>query len=114
MEYVNERFVFCFGKLFFSSSQITITSISLLNPTQSDVRITSVQTDETILNGIKSTSVGTDILPSLAFTSGVVIELNSRSATIKSPINVILAIYGCATPITLRTKGKLEPSKISN
>ncbi len=114
MKYVKDILFILSENRFFSSSQATITSISLRNPTQSDVRITSVDSDSGTFNATNSTSLEMNFLPNLEYNNDLTITLNSTSATIKSPINVVLAIYGCATPLKRLTKAQVESGKIAN
>jgi len=99
----------------FFCSKATITSISVLNPKQSEAKIVSVQSDFQTFNTTDSNSVEMNFLPNLEDNQVLIITLNTTSANVDFPKNVQLAIYGCVEPIQpLKTKGKIETRKNPN
>ncbi len=92
---------------------MTITSVSVINPTQSNAQIVSVETDYDLYPNTNLNPIQMDFKPNLEDNTFIIITLQKSSSNVVLPKTIQLAVYGCGEPVYRYTKAQIEQRKNS-
>ncbi|CAF4275432.1 unnamed protein product, partial [Rotaria sp. Silwood2] len=95
---------------FYTLEPSTITSVSVLNPNESQVTQMTVETDYDTYTSTNLEGLQVNFMPNVEFNTGLIITLTTTMPNIIFPKTIKLAIYGCGQPNRLATKAQIEDS----
>ncbi|CAF4555276.1 unnamed protein product [Rotaria socialis] len=86
----------------------TITSVSVLNPNESQITSMIVETDYDVYNSTNLDGLQVNFQPNVDFNTHIIITLKTTMANAIFPKTIQLAIYGCGQPSSPVTKAQIE------
>ncbi|CAM4973900.1 unnamed protein product [Rotaria socialis] len=87
----------------------TITSVSILNPNESQITSMIAETDYNVNNSTNLDGLRVNFQPNVDFNTHIIITLKTTMANAIFPKTIQLAIYGCGQPSLPVTKAQIEP-----
>ncbi|CAF4215767.1 unnamed protein product, partial [Rotaria magnacalcarata] len=86
----------------------TITSVSVLNPSESQITDMTVETDYDVYSSTNRSALQVNFQPNVEFNRGLAFTLTTTMANAIFPKTIQLAIYGCGQPVSIVTKAQIE------
>ncbi|CAF4894723.1 unnamed protein product [Rotaria sp. Silwood1] len=93
---------------FDTSQPATITSVSVLNPNESQITQMTVETDYDTYTSTNLEGLQVNFIPNIEFNTGLIITLTTTASNIIFPKTIQLAIHGCGQPYELATKAQIQ------
>ncbi|CAF0925338.1 unnamed protein product [Rotaria sordida] len=93
---------------FYTPEPTTMTSVSVLNPNESQITQMTVETDYGNYTSTNLQGLQVNFTPNIEFNTRLIITLTTTMSDVTFPKEVKLAIYGCGEPYGLATKAQIE------